>query len=144
MKGLFVLVCSNGAKVGRLTYEFKRKHTAAIGTNELKGFIQDSIHYVEDRVDHIESKVWSSSQQTVIKQFEEITTLFPKRKDSSVHPAVIALNSEFGKMEKVYSDMPEFALFMAVTNMSSRPNEYGLSSNYARLLDGQVSKLFFN
>lgn len=141
--GLYVLVCSNGAKVGRLTYQFKRKHTSEIGRNELCGFIADSIEYITERTDRLALKSWSDDRVIVREQFRELIKVFPARKDNQIHSAISALDAEYQKMEARYSEQKEFALFMAVTNMTTRPNQYGLSPTYTKQLDNLIGQVFF-
>ena len=142
--GLYVLVCSNGAKVGRLTYQFKRRHTSEIGRNELSGFVADSIEYISERTEKLSLKSWSDDKVIVREQFQQLIKVFPTRKDNALHSTIAALDSEYQKMETKYSDQKEFALFMAVTNMTTRPNQYGLSPTYTKQLDNLVGEVFFN
>jgi len=141
--GLYVLVCSNRAKVGRLTYQFKRKHTSVIGRNEIAGFIQDSILYVKDKIQNVADKDWSNDEFLIKKQFLELTKVFPPRKDNQLHPCVATINAEYIQLAAKYYDQREFALFMAATNITTRPQQYGLGSTYTKALDNAVSDVFF-
>ncbi|MFH1052135.1 MAG: DUF932 domain-containing protein, partial [bacterium] len=142
--GLYVLICSNGAQIGRMTYQFKRKHTVAIGRNEIAGFVQDSLEYLHTRTDNVSQKQWSDDKSLVKDKFNALAKVFPERKDQQLHPSVMSLNAEYMKMERKYTYLKEFALFMAATNMTTRPEQYGLCPSYTKALDNIIGNVFFN
>jgi len=138
--GLYVLVCSNGARVFDSKMTYKRKHTTEITADEIAGFIMKGI----DRIENMEiDRDWSNDIDVVKSKFQELSSVFPMRKNNTLHPAVISLNGEFERNLKIYSEVKEFALFMAATNMTSRPGSYGLASSYVRPIEA-ISKLFLN
>ncbi len=142
--GLYVLVCTNGAKIGKMTYQFSRKHTSSIGRHELSGFIRDSVDYISSRSLAVMSKPWSNDVSLVKNQFKQLSAIFPARKDDHLHPGVMALDAEYGKMSQHYNGDREFALFMAATGMATRPKEFGLGISYTKSLDSIVGEVFFN
>tara|TARA_S200002703_G_scaffold159482_1_gene173111 strand:- start:1541 stop:2344 length:804 start_codon:yes stop_codon:yes gene_type:complete len=142
--GVYVLVCSNGATSPKFVENFAKKHTKQIGQDEMRGFFTDSIKSLASKSDLFGDKQWSNDTDFVKEKFQEIIKIFPKPKNEDYHNNAILLNSEYISRLEQYPNAREFALWMACTDLTSHYQRYGLTLNYQKKLDQQVSEIFMD
>lgn len=139
--GYWVQMCGNGAIAGDIL-AYKRKHNKNNECLEhieqgLKALTNDTLGKSITKL----NKLWDIKDAKVIQgMFSKIVDGIPDPKDG-MHPVKVQLLNRIGTEFATYNN-DVFALYMAVTNMTTYPAQYGLAASYLQRLEANSAKVF--
>ena len=141
--GAYIQVCSNGMKraVKGINTEFK--HQVGVTPSDIADFILETIVLGVPLVRRsIESAKFNSEDYN--EQFKKLAELFPKpvgRNSDITHPVVERLATE-SRIEFEKYQNGSFAVFMAATNMATRPDKFGIPASYIMQFESLIDNVF--
>lgn len=135
---LYIYTCGNGAKLSISETSVTRKH---VGVElDIINSIIGSMKNLEKLQHKVETKIWHNDLPRLKEQFKEIKKIFPA-KENKPHQSLNIIDQQFRhnsvKMDK------EFALFMALTNITSYPDKYDIGTSYVRAIENKIDNVFF-
>ena len=139
--GAFIQICSNGATIGE-KIDFKRKHIGSSGDIYDKLFELNTDKIFNQVRNRLEQKNWNRNSDEEVKDiFKQLTKHMPDGLDGTPNKAKLLLQDKFDYESAQYE--PEFALYMAATNMATFGHKYGLAWSYQKDLDNIINFAFF-
>ena len=139
--GYWVEICGNGAIAGDIL-AYKRKHNK---NNECVEHIEQGLAALTNEtlgksITKL-NKLWLITDEATVKgMFRRIVEGIPDPKDGT-HPVKVQLLSRLSQEYATYQN-DVFALYMAVTNMTTYPAQYGLAASYLQRLEANSAKVF--
>ncbi len=140
--GCWIQVCGNGAIAGDVM-SMKRRHS---GDNELdvQGKIKSGLALLTSDALSVNmnklSKYWVTPDGKLEEMARGLVRNIPDPK-SGVHPIKSQLMNRYTIENNEYGN-PAFALFMAVTNMTTYPSQYGITPSYLGQLERNTLEVF--
>lgn len=137
--GVNIQVCGNGARVTKPLDGLSKKHTQNI--LDFSKIAEKAI-ILDEKVDRF-NQTWNANGEISKSNFEKIASVFPKKTNGDIHDlaAELALKSHIHVTEHNYP--PNFALFMAATNMTTYPSNHGMSDAYSLRMEQKITEVFF-
>lgn len=140
--GAIIFVCSNGLTIGK-GVSISMKHT-----RQMKDFqfaVSDRIPTLyKNMFDLVERKDWTISDMEAVQTvFEKLTKPFPRKKDNQPNIVGAMIQKQFQIDYEKYSDQPEFALYMAATNVATHGYGQGIPPTYILELEKLIPEVFF-
>jgi len=139
--GFWIQVCGNGATVGDII-AVKKKHQG----DDIESSIVDSImSMTSERFLKAVSKVSDMfakemTPEEVGELVKRLTQDIPDTKDG-IHPVKLAVIERCKKEHAEYNNGP-FAVFMAVTNITTYPQNYSVPPSYLLALERRTLEIF--
>jgi len=139
--GFWIQVCGNGATAGDII-SVKKKHQ---GEDVQANIIDSILSMTSERFLKAVSKVSAMfaeemTPDTVAKLVEKLTQDIPDNKDG-IHPVKLAVIERCKKEYAEYDNAP-FAVFMAVTNITTYPQNYSVPTSYLLALERRTLEVF--
>ena len=138
--GYWVEICGNGAIAGDIL-AYKRKHNK---NNECVEHIEQGLKVLTNEtlgksISKL-NRLWTIDPNEAKGMFNKIVEGIPDPKDG-MHPVKSQLLSRISQEFAEYRN-DVFALYMAVTNMTTYPTKYGLAPSYLQKLELNSAKVF--
>lgn len=139
--GYWVQICGNGAIAGDIL-AYKRKHNK---NNECVEHIEQGLKALTNEtlgksINKL-NKLWDIKDRAAIEgMFKRVVDGIPDPKDG-MHPVKAQLLSRISTEFATYQN-DVFALYMAVTNMTTYPSQYNLAPSYLQKLEINSAKVF--
>jgi hypothetical protein len=141
--GLRVLTCSNGANIPIWVKEFNFRHTNIDIIRRFSEFMNNQGQLLQDIGDQLSGKIWNSdfNHDTVAEKYKSILPQQQQKEETGI--ILTAIEGHYNKYNEKYENR-EFASFMALTEVSSRPKEYVLCNSWHERLDRLITNTYFN
>lgn len=139
--GFWIQVCSNGAIAGDML-AYKKKHSTGNGCVEhiesgIRLLTNDALSKSTSKL----NKMWTITDPAQIQgMFKQLVDGIPDPKDG-MHPVKVSLLNRITIENNTYQN-DVFAMYMAVTNMTTFPSQYGLAPSYLQRLETNTAKVF--
>lgn len=140
--GCYIQICSNGAILGD-ALNIKRKHVN-LDIAHIQEQIESGVLAISDVTlgKHISklNKYWDTPDDKLESMFKGIIRGIPDPKNG-LHPLKSQLMSQCTVENSKYHN-GAFALFMAVTNMTTFPSQYNIAPSYLMQLERNTMEVF--
>ncbi len=137
--GVNIQICGNGARATKPVDGLVFKHT----NNQIDFSRMYKSADTLDRVLEKFNQSWDLNGEVSRANFNKLTAIFPKKTNGDQHDLSTALAMKAHEHVTENNYPPNFALFMAVTNMTTYPDRYNMSDNYALRLEQKTTEVFF-
>lgn len=146
--GLMVLVCQNGLTRTKLsTDNLVAKHTHSLTEGYIINRLEVSLERSQMFVNMYENTQFNNNIVDTKAKFNKLFKYFPNVEDKDgkpkMHQIIRTVDSRYDieSANKDYST--DFSLFMALTNITTYPNNYGISGNQMQLLEKATEEIFY-
>lgn len=143
--GAFIQVCSNGLHRTIKDFDMTFKHIKGTMPNDITKWMLDTFVLAAPLIkDSLEAYAFPTDD-TYKSQFARIASIFPKptKKDGdTVHPIVRTFERQAAIEFDKYKN-GSFAVFMAATDMATRPDKYGIPASYVWNFESIIDNVFF-
>jgi hypothetical protein len=141
--GVYIQVCSNGlcvpAHVFTGNIDVKYKHTTYT-PEDITSWIHNStigaMPFIRKSLEGIVFHEGSCD-----RKLQRIADLLPKP-SKGIHPIIEALINQTRNEIQEHKSNENFGLFMALTNMATFPDKYGIAASYVETLEEAATSLF--
>jgi len=137
--GVNIQICGNGARATKPIDGLVFKHTNS--NIDFSGIYKSA--GTLDRVVEKFNEKWDLNGEVSHANFNKLTSVFPKKANGDQHDLVTALAVKAHEHVTENNYPPNFALFMAVTNMTTYPDRYGMTDSYTLRLEQKTTEVFF-
>lgn len=139
--GAYIQICSNGATAGKASI-LKMVHKGSASTDishALASFTEGQTRVME----LFQRKEWTVQEpEQLSRMLDTLTKDIPDLANRLPHPTKALINSKFIEEHEVYPQNPEFALFMAATDIATHGHKIGVPYTYQQSVDAKIATVF--
>jgi len=136
--GVYILVCGNGAYRG-VKASISKKHIGNWSFSEWLESAEFEAKYMAN-LEKFGYKTWENTGEAIMDMFKDLTKGIPATSKGGA--TVLQLINDKYEKELLRFGNEEFALFMAVTDIATHGQDYGVAPSYQLALEDKIPATF--